>query len=359
MTTTTTFRVGRDDLRTCGFNDDEIAIADGELLLGIDRFALTANNITYAVFGEVMSYWNFFPAAEGWGNVPVWGFADVVESRFDGIEVGERIYGYLPMSTHVAVQPSRLTESSFMDGTEYRRPLPAAYQHYTRCANDELYEASREDHHAILYPLFFTSFMAEDLLSDNSYFDATQIVIASASSKTALGIASLLSIKPGHPRVVALTSPRNAKFCATTGYYDQVVTYDAVASIDASVPTVFVDVAGNGRLLRDVHEHIGAGLTCSLIVGATHWEQRETQHDLPGPQPQMFFAPTQGAKRRRDWGPEGVDTKLLDAWRMFLPSVDPWLEVRHGGAGDVERVYREVLEGQQPAHVGHVLTLRD
>ena len=110
MTKTTTFRVGRDDLRTCGFTDGDLAIADGEVLLGIDRFALTANNITYAVFGDAMSYWNFFPAAEGWGNVPVWGFADVVESRFDGLEVGERIYGYLPMSTHVALLPGRLTD---------------------------------------------------------------------------------------------------------------------------------------------------------------------------------------------------------------------------------------------------------
>jgi hypothetical protein len=358
MTSTKTFRVGRDDLRTCDVNDGEIAIVDGDLLLGIDRFALTANNITYAVFGEAMSYWNFFPAAEGWGHIPVWGFADVVESRVDGVGVGERIYGYLPMSTHVVVQPGRLTQSSFMDTAEHRRPLPAAYQHYTRCENDALYEASREDHHAIFYPLFFTSFMAEDQLCDNDYFGAKQIVIASASSKTALGIAFLLSIKAEHPHVVALTSPKNADFCAKTGYYNQVVTYDAAASIDASVPTVFVDVAGNGKLLREVHEHVGAGLVYSLIVGATHWEERETQHDLPGPQPQMFFAPTQGAKRRRDWGADGVDAKMLDAWRKFLPSVDPWLEVRHGGPGDVERVYREVLEGQQPPHVGHMLSLR-
>lgn len=188
---------------------------------------------------------------------------------------------------------------------------------------------------------------------------AKQIVIASASSKTALGIAFLLSIKPGHPRVVALTSLGNAGFCAKTGYYDDVVTYDAVASVDPGMPTAFIDVAGNGKLMRDVHSHLGGSLTYSMVVGATHWEERETQHDLPGPHPQTFFAPTQGAKRRRDWGNEGVDAKILEAWRAFLPSVDPWLEVRHGGPGDVERVYREVLEGQQPPHIGHILTLRD
>ena len=31
-------------------------LADGEVRLKIDRFALTANNITYAAFGDVMRY---------------------------------------------------------------------------------------------------------------------------------------------------------------------------------------------------------------------------------------------------------------------------------------------------------------
>lgn len=356
-TATTSFQIGRDDLRATRFADGEVELGPDAVLLRIDRFALTANNITYAVFGDAMKYWDFFPAPEGWGHVPVWGFADVVGSNVDGVPVGERVYGYLPMATHVAVQPTRVDDRSFLEGAEHRRALPAAYQHYTLCSRDDVYDASREDEYAILYPLFFTSFMVEDLLSDNALFGAEQVVIASASSKTALGVAFLLKQKASG-RVVALTSGGNAEFCSSTGYYDEVVTYDALGSLDASTPSVFVDVAGSGQLLHDVHHHLHDALRYSCIVGATHWEERSTQHDLPGAKPEFFFAPTQGAKRRREWGSDGVDQKVAEAWRAFLPSVDQWLEVRHGARDDVERVYREVLEGRQPPHIGHALTLR-
>src|SRR4249920_1934332 len=72
--------------------------ADGEALLRVDTFALTANNVTYAVLGDFLQYWKFFPGSEeGWGRVPVWGFADVVASRAEGVEEGARLWGYLPM----------------------------------------------------------------------------------------------------------------------------------------------------------------------------------------------------------------------------------------------------------------------
>ena len=77
-------------------------------LLHVDRFALTANNITYAAFGDAMSYWDFFPSGEAdWGRVPVWGFGTVVASRCDGVAVGERFYGYFPMSTQLRVTPAK------------------------------------------------------------------------------------------------------------------------------------------------------------------------------------------------------------------------------------------------------------
>ena len=77
------FEVNRTDLQqTRIVNPAPAPLGEGEVRLRVDRFALTTNNITYAVYGEAMQYWNFFPAAEpGWGRVPVWGFADVAESR--------------------------------------------------------------------------------------------------------------------------------------------------------------------------------------------------------------------------------------------------------------------------------------
>ena len=51
---------------------------------------MTANNITYAVMGDVMSYWDFFPTGEeGWGVLPTWGFAEVEASEAEGVEEGD------------------------------------------------------------------------------------------------------------------------------------------------------------------------------------------------------------------------------------------------------------------------------
>jgi hypothetical protein len=370
-TRTTDFLVQRKQLRQTRTAAAPLAPGPGQALLAVDKFALTANNITYAVFGDAMQYWNFFPVPPSladWGRVPVWGFAQVVESSHPGLQAGERLYGYLPMSTHLVVQPDRVTAEGFMDASAHRRPLPAPYQLYGRCTHDPLHDPRHEDERALLHPLFFTSWLIQDFLADHAMFGARQVVLASASSKTALGVAFLLKNGDAphfhenengeRPRVIGLTSPGNQAFCERLGYYDEVVTYDALATLPADVPTVFVDMAGEGRLLHAVHHHFGEQLKHSCIVGATHWEQRETQHQLPGAKPQFFFAPTQVGKRRRDWGPGVLEQRLGEAWRRFLPSVSGWLEVRHGrGPEAVKAVYMEVLEGRSTPTVGHMLSL--
>ena len=264
------FEVGRNDLRTTRLHTEALDCPSGSVLCRIERFALTANNITYGVFGDAMAYWKFFPAAEGWGRIPVWGFAQVVESKHDAIKAGERLYGYWPMATHVVLQPDKVTDTQFMDGVAHRRPLPTPYQVYMRLAKDPLHDPRHEDHRAVLHPLFFTSWLAEDFLADNQLFGATQIVLASASSKTALGVAFLAkqhgvrgqtansgipSLTPNSVRVVGLTSPGNKAFCEQVGYYDDVLTYDQVAALDRSHGTIYVDMAGDGKLLHAVHHH--------------------------------------------------------------------------------------------------------
>jgi hypothetical protein len=277
------------------------------------------------------------------------------------------------MATHVVLQPDKVTDTQFMDGVAHRRPLPTPYQVYMRLAKDPLHDPRHEDHRAVLHPLFFTSWLAEDFLADNQLFGATQIVLASASSKTALGVAFLAkqhgvrgqtansgipSLTPNSVRVVGLTSPGNKAFCEQVGYYDDVLTYDQVAALDRSHGTIYVDMAGDGKLLHAVHHHFREQLKYSCIIGATHWENRETQHQLPGAKPQFFFAPTQVGKRTKDWGYPGLVTKLGEGWRAFLPSVERWLEIRTGrGPEAVAAVYREVLEGRQPPKLGHMLSL--
>src|SRR5271168_2353536 len=103
------FLLARDDLHRVRFLDAAPPeLEPGQALLTVQAFGLTSNNITYAVFGQAMSYWNFFPAEEGWGRMPVWGFAEVTASRHDAVEAGTRVYGYLPPSSELLVSPARV-----------------------------------------------------------------------------------------------------------------------------------------------------------------------------------------------------------------------------------------------------------
>ena len=356
------FVVGRDDLRQCQFlsvpSPAGVELQTGEILLRVDKFAFTANNITYAVFGDTMAYWKFFPAPEGWGRIPVWGFADVIRSAHESIGEGERIYGYLPMSTHVVLRPERVTVASFMDAAAHRRPLPAAYQLYNRVAQDPGYDPEYEDQQALLRPLFMTSFLIQDFLADNDFFGARAVVLSSASSKTALGVAFELK-RNQSPKceIIGLTSARNVAFCERLGYYDRVQTYEQLPSLPGDRPVVFVDMAGEGKLLHDIHHHFREQLKYSCMVGGTHWEQRETQHALPGAKPVFFFAPTRIKKRMQDWGPGGVEQRFAEAWRAFLPSVNDWLQVTQSrGEAAMKKVYREVLEGKLKPEQGHMLS---
>ena len=96
------FLVARDDLHNCRIVESQPPEPGaGQALVSVDRFGLTSNNITYAKFGDAMSYWSFFPADEDWGRVPMWGFGEVTASRHDELAEGVRVFGYLPPSTEL------------------------------------------------------------------------------------------------------------------------------------------------------------------------------------------------------------------------------------------------------------------
>ena len=369
------FQVQRNDLRVSRFVPDPDApgarpLAEGEARLRIDSFALTSNNITYAAFGEAMKYWEFFPSGDAaWGNIPVWGFAEVVESRAEGVAVGERCYGYWPMGTYLVVQPARAGKHGFIDGAAHRAALPAVYNQIQRCAADPAYVATLEAQQALLRPLFITSFLIDDFLDDAGFFGARQVLLSSASSKTAFGTAFCLSLRRGQagaPRTVGLTSPGNLAFCRSLGCYDEVHAYDTLAEMDRATPSVYVDFAGNATLRRTVHEHFGDALRYSCSVGGTHWDELGGGRDLPGPRPTLFFAPAQIAKRSAappaGWGAAQLQARIAAAWTAFMQPVNdpaaPWLRVRRAqGAQAVQAACLALLDGQVDARDGLMLSM--
>ena len=352
------FLVKRGDLRECRIAESVVpAPEDGQVLLRVERFGMTANNVTYGVMGEAMSYWDFFPAEEGWGRVPVWGFAEVERSDAAGVEAGTRVFGYLPPSSHLLVTPVRADERGFVDGSPHRESLPSAYHRYLATGADPFYAADTEDMQMLLRPLFFTSFLIDDQLYDDGLTARGPIVFSSASSKTAIAAAFLLSQRQG-VEVIGLTSPRNAEFVAGLGVYSLCVTYDAIDSLPPG-PASFVDFAGDGAVRQAVHTHYGDGLASSTAVGFTHWEDAEAgDGTLAGPSPTFFFAPDRVNKRSADWGRAQLEQRVAGAWHPFCEWIAERLDVVHReGFEGLRTAYLDVLEGRVDARTAHVISL--
>jgi hypothetical protein len=344
------------------------ALVAGEVRLSVDRFALTSNNITYAAFGDTMNYWQFFPtneqdSADGWGIIPVWGFATVTESMHEGVAVGERFYGYYPMSTEIVMQPTKTSPRGFADGAAHRANLHAVYNQYVNCASDPFYDRANpntEDIQALLRPLFITSWLIDDFFADNQFFGASAALLSSASSKTAYGTAHEMK-KRGGVKVIGLTSASNKAFCESLGCYDHVITYDELSTLDVSSSLVYVDFAGNAALRRTIHAGF-PNLKYSCSIGGTHVTDLGSAKDLAGVKPVLFFAPAQVKKRSEEWGGAEFGKRMVQAWMGFTKTVtesnSPWLQIQYqSGLAAVDRVYAQVLAGKGDARVGHMLTL--
>ncbi len=346
------FEVRRTDLheyRTV--ESSENPLSEGDARLRVLRFGFSANNITYAVFGDLMRYWSFFPAEMGWGRIPVWGFAEVESSNGTGLIDGELVYGYFPMSSHLVVRPVRVTDGGFVDASPHRSDLPSTYNGYTRACGDPVYDADTEAAQMLFRPLFMTDFVLDDWLDEHDWFGAEVAVLSSASSKTAFGLAHLMAKRENRGRIIGLTSPGNVEFVEGLGSYDLVLTYDQLDQLPPNATGVYVDMAGDAAVRHAVHTRMSA-LRASVQVGGTHWNDIGGSDQLPGPTPALFFAPDQIVKRGKDWGPGGVESRFADAWNAFLPVVADWVDVieRHGPDGVVQ-TYEEVLDGRaDPRH---------
>lgn len=338
----------------------------GQALLRISRLALTTNNITYAAFGDTphLRYWDFFPTGqEGWGHMPAWGFAEVVATTVDGLTIGERFYGYWPIATHLVMEPIRITERGFYDGTPHRLELVSAYNQYQRISTDAAYRPENEDYQMLLRPLFITSFMLADYLEDNGFFGARRIVVSSASSKTAFGTISCLQGRD-HVELVGLTSGRNKSYVESLNCYHQAVTYDALESLDAQVPTLYVDFSGNADLRQRIHAHFASSLMHDCYAGSAHSQEHisEQKLELAGPKPQAYFAPNQIRKRNADWGPGEVTRRFNIAQLAFIDRVrdadSPWIELQnHHGLPAARPLIDTLVNGRIHPRDGHVLLL--
>ncbi len=345
---------------------DEPPLGEGLVRLRIDHLAVTANNVTYAVIGDLFGYWDFFPGSDGWGRVPFMGWAEVIESNQPDIEVGGRYYGWFPMAETVDIMAAP-TADGFRDDGDHRTEHAPVYRSFVRTDRDGLhpdrdpngasFEGNEGEHrHALLRGLFITGFLADAFFADapgaEPYFGVDRVVVASASSKTAIGFAQLAHERGLH--VVGLTSAGNVDFVRSLGCYDETITYDEIDTLSKE-PSVAIDMAGNASVLAALHAHLDGQLKYSMTVGKSHHDAAPVAI-VGGPAPQLFFAPTEVTRRIDAWGSDGYRDRVATATHRFVDGSTSWLEVQvSAGVEGGESTWTEVFGGTVPPSVGRIV----
>ena len=366
-------------------------LMDNEVLLKVDKFALTANNISYGVAGDTLGYWRFFPSEEpsSWGRLPVMGYADVIASNNGQIKVGERVWGFMPMATHLKIVAGRVSESGFSDVSLHRKGLAPLYASFDRVSSNPIYQKDNEDFDILVRGLFTTSWLIDDFFDDNTYFDASQYLITSASSKTSIALAFVIKQRGLRP-AIGFTSKANKEFVETLGCYDKVISYEEIADLghsplvnvelDNRVPSILVDMAGSEKILRSLHHYFKDQLKYSCRVGLTHHDELSTgnlatddlaagtnltenskiDHDvgLPGATPTFFFAPTQLQKRTLEWGVEKTMLKMGLSMVAYFTFCRTIISIQHTRDQEsLKDVYQSVLSGKADASIGQIVSL--
>ena len=351
--------VNKAALKEISLHEEPLPVLDdGQVRLKIESFSVTANNVTYAVIGNMFGYWNFFPADGVYGVVPMWGHAVVEDSRHADIAVGERVYGYLPMGTHLDVLPGKASPGGFTDKATHRQPMSPIYNQYSRLNADPEHDPAKEAERMLFGPLFKTGFLIEAMCRREAWFGAQNLVMTSASSKTAMGLASVAKDLSPAVKRTGLTSAGNIDFVRGTGLYDNVLAYEDIGQLPA-IASISVDFAGNSALLRSIHETLGEHLKYSCLVGATHVDARGLGgggSEMPGPKPILFFAPDHAVATVQELGPKGFGEAVAISWKNFLGAVDSVVAVdeRHGIEAAIP-AFIDTLQGKADPAVGIII----
>ena len=238
--------------------------------------------------------------------------------------------------------------------------LPALYNQYRRTRGEPEFLLALENERCLLFPLFVTSFVLYDYLIDNDFFGAQQVIIGSVSSKTGFGLAHLLKNDPAvSQKVVGLTSSGNVGFVQSLDCCDQIATYGDEGEIDASLPSAWVDMSGDGPLTGKLHRLLGDNMVESCIVGATHWEtERKRDKDLPGAVPTFFFAPGHIAKRDAEWGAGEIWRRGSEAGAEIAKSVSDQITIEKiSGADEIASIWKQMLDNNVSPSRGIMISI--
>ena len=364
------FQTLKSDLNTTRLIEDDsnnLKLGDGEITVKIEKFSFTSNNVTYGVAGDLIGYWDFFPSSDNtkneWGCIPMWGFGRIIQSKNDALSIGERLFGYFPPSENLNLNPIKITEENFIDGRAHRRDLPPVYNNYIRLSGEKNYDSEMDNIRALLFPLHITAFCLCDTLQDQSYLEASQIIIISASSKTAIGLAQGLSDELNRPKIIGLTSSGNLDFVKSLGCYDEVITYNNLDEVNSNLGSVIVDMAGNQKILNHLYKSLNNNMLKCLTVGMTHWDSMKSTNDVSSEsiakdRTEFFFAPSHIQKRISDWGHEGYNNKTHSFMNSRAMQSKEWMDIKEiKGLDSFISTYSNVVMGKINPNEGIIVTL--
>jgi hypothetical protein len=338
----------RDDLAVSEVREAEVPeLAAGQVELAVERLALTMNNVTYARWGAVppLNFWDAFPAPDPvLGRVPVWGFVTVARSNHPGYAVGERFFGYVPSSSHHVVTPGPASRG-FVDTTEGRYFAHPWYATFQPAGDVD----GRDDRRTLLRPIYPASFHVADFVVAKAAGEQLTVLVTSASSKVAIGIAHRLQ-GVANVRTIGLTG--HAAFVEGLGFFDEVTTYAELPTVAG--PVLVVDLAGDLAVLGAIYGTYGPSLVHVTVLGWTHVTQVDpammaTPPPLD-PAPELFFTPAVEGATIEAEGEEAFFARYHAAEDAFIDSTQPWLTVAaDGGPEAIAAVFRSLADGTHPA----------
>jgi hypothetical protein len=255
-------------------SDPPIDVADGEVLIHLTKFIITATATNYSIIGKMpgLEPFSHFPPGTAHfsppaGKVlcPLHGTGVVTLSRCPGVNVGDRLLGFLPLSPWCKLRPTQVREGkSFMDGVPHREKLMKAYTAYEiipKPANEDEEDLRAQDGN-----LFGTGFA---IAHQAEIVGAQQLLITSASARTSQG-AAFAAKRSGLPlAVVGLTSAGNKAFVHGTGLYDQVYSYDEIPTMPTGSKVAVFDIAGSPSVTKNLRERLQSDIICFQSVGVT------------------------------------------------------------------------------------------
>ncbi|KAL0068332.1 hypothetical protein AAF712_004719 [Marasmius tenuissimus] len=382
------------------------------VLLKMDRFGFSANNVTYQALGEHPSlrYYDFYPAPDNpeekvsektHGVVPVWGFATVLVSSHPKIRAGERLYGYFAPAKYILlpIDPTDINKFAMYVPRPQFPPDRRLYHQIIRCSTDPLYTEDTEDLQMIYRPLFWTSYWCEDWLACSGYHGGCDnILISSASSKTAFCFAYCVRKRAAQDgstsniRIIGLTSKKNVAFTKKLGLYHEVYDYDSFTSAiqgGKGKRWIYVDVAGNDDFNRKVVERFTSGgsaeLVTSISLGMSSMTPESstasgyTEEDAGGvmnangstfgkaaskstfwPKLERFFTPEWVEIRRKQLPLQEIFDLQKREWHTLMKECVGWIEVeRIYGPQAVKKSYERIASSGVGPDKGLVWSLWD